>query len=214
MKGIILKDLYQNFGIKKNSMSLLINYIVIMLNFITPGIFSLLFIALFFIPFVTFPMLIINATENDEKSHYNKIQVTMPVTRKEIVKSKYLLGFIFLLFNLLLVLVGVLLHLFLYKSINLEASMNIMTSSTILFLFSFAINYLSCFVLKGFGVIITLVMIIISGVIYYFDLYKTIFNMIPLYKTFLQPLLMIVAILLIYLSYQISFYFYKKSEFN
>jgi len=88
MKGLILKDL---MGLKKFSK----NYLIFILFYAVIGLFSNMY-ALFsgFIMVFAF-MLPITAVSFDERSKWDSYALTMPISRKDIVLSRYLLGLIF-----------------------------------------------------------------------------------------------------------------------
>lgn len=94
MKGIMLKDLYENFYIKKN----LVAYIFASLFFIVASAVMdtrysfILYTMLLMIFFGT--SVLETSSEQDDKAHFHKIQFTFPVTKSEIVISKYLLALI------------------------------------------------------------------------------------------------------------------------
>ena len=102
MKGIILKDLYENFRIFKNGVSYLVAVLFLFLlieAMQTGDLFSLKYFFMLITAFV-FPLLgcssIESSLEQDEKVNFDKIQLTFPITKTEIVLSKYILGICFL----------------------------------------------------------------------------------------------------------------------
>lgn len=102
MKGIILKDLYENFRIFKNGVSYLaaVLFLFLLIEAMQTGdLFSLKYCFMLITAFV-FPLLgcssIESSLEQDEKVNFDKIQLTFPITKTEIVLSKYILGICFL----------------------------------------------------------------------------------------------------------------------
>ena len=98
MKGIILKDLYENFRIFKNGVSYLaaVLFLFLLIEAMQTGdLFSLKYFFMLITAFV-FPLLgcssIESSLEQDEKVNFDKIQLTFPITKTEIVLSKYILG--------------------------------------------------------------------------------------------------------------------------
>ena len=94
MKGLLLKDLY---NLEKQARSLLLIfgfYLVFSLigenSNMFGGVVSILMV-----------MLVITSLAYDERSRWDRYALTMPVSRKEMVLSKYLLGLILLTFALL-----------------------------------------------------------------------------------------------------------------
>ncbi len=101
MKGIILKDLYENFRIFKNGVSYLaaVLFLFLLIEAMQTGdLFSLKYFFMLITAFV-FPLLgcssIESSLEQDEKVNFDKIQLTFPITKTEIVLSKYILGILF-----------------------------------------------------------------------------------------------------------------------
>ena len=95
MKGIILKDLYENFRIFKNGVSYLaaVLFLFLLIEAMQTGdLFSLKYFFMLITAFV-FPLLgcssIESSLEQDEKVNFDKIQLTFPITKTEIVLSKY-----------------------------------------------------------------------------------------------------------------------------
>lgn len=102
MKGIILKDLYENFRIFKNGVSYLaaVLFLFLLIEAMQTGdLFSLKYFFMLITAFV-FSLLgcssIESSLEQDEKVNFDKIQLTFPITKTEIVLSKYILGICFL----------------------------------------------------------------------------------------------------------------------
>lgn len=95
MFGIILKDYYESFCIKKNLIGFLFS--IACLIFLT--IFVQNMYALVLMIVITLPMISVSplqySLEQDEISNYDKILLTFPLTRKEIVSSKLLGTYIF-----------------------------------------------------------------------------------------------------------------------
>ena len=90
MKGIILKDLYENFRIFKNGVSYLaaVLFLFLLIEAMQTGdLFSLKYFFMLITAFV-FPLLgcssIESSLEQDEKVNFDKIQLTFPITKTEI----------------------------------------------------------------------------------------------------------------------------------
>ncbi|MDO4600627.1 MAG: ABC-2 transporter permease, partial [[Ruminococcus] gnavus] len=97
MRGIILKDLYEGFCIRKNTLNWTIGLIFISfltaINSIMRGPYGFLLIVVLLSPLMGSSLLQMTA-EQDEKSEFDRIQLTYPLTKQEIVFSKYLGGLI------------------------------------------------------------------------------------------------------------------------
>lgn len=101
MKGLILKD----FFVLKKTMLL---YLMIELVLLTAAIFNpsmMTFAVLYFL--ILSVMLPITALAYDERAGWEKYALSMPVTRKELILGKYLLGLILLAVSILLNLIFV-----------------------------------------------------------------------------------------------------------
>ena len=93
MRGIILKDLYEGFCIKKN----LINWLASMIftsaltaiSEFMRGAYGFLLIVVLLFP-VMGSTLLQMTVEQDEKAEFDRIQLTYPLSKSEIVLSKYL----------------------------------------------------------------------------------------------------------------------------
>jgi ABC-2 type transport system permease protein len=95
MKGLLFKELY---NLEKQARSLLLVF-AFYLFFSLIGETGNMFGGVVFIMMV---MLVITSLAYDERSRWDRYALTMPVSRKEIVLSKYLLGLILLTFALLI----------------------------------------------------------------------------------------------------------------
>ncbi len=90
MKGLLLKDL---MNLKKQSLLLLIVvgfYLVVSLVNASVSVFSTMLT-------VMCAMLPITAMSYDERAHWDRYALTMPLSRRDLVVEKYLLGFLMLL---------------------------------------------------------------------------------------------------------------------
>jgi ABC-2 type transport system permease protein len=95
VKGLLLKELY---NLEKQARSLLLVF-AFYLFFSLIGETGNMFGGVVFIMMV---MLVITSLAYDERCRWDRYALTMPVSRKEIVLSKYLLGLILLTFALLM----------------------------------------------------------------------------------------------------------------
>lgn len=95
MRGIILKDLYEGFCIRKNTLNWTISIIFISfltaINSMMRGPYGFLLIVVLLFPMLGSTLLQMTV-EQDEKSEFDRIQLTYPVSKQEIVLSKYLGG--------------------------------------------------------------------------------------------------------------------------
>lgn len=217
MKGLILKDLY----IVKNQMKSLL---VILLMFCLLSIINqnTSFI-LFLIPFYMI-MILITTFSYDEFNHWEIYCSSLPFSRKQIVKAKYLLFFSFIAFILVL---GILI-----AYIGPHFSTKIVTASILssligsLFGSALFVSLLLPFYYKYgsqkgrimlFSIIIGVSLI--GGIL--FQLMKSLsfslseiiakINQIPILGTL--GILVLIIFVMIYVSYFISCHIYEKKEF-
>lgn len=155
MKGIILKDLYENFYIKKNLASyifgaLFIGIAIIFVNTSYTFIFYTMLLT------ILFGSCTLEASyEQDEKSNFNKLQITFPLTKSEIVISKYLLALICTGISALLALIYALANVYLCRLITLTEALTVWGLSICVSLVFTSIVYVFYFLLgKKIGVII------------------------------------------------------------
>ena len=94
MKGIMLKDLYENFYIKKNLASYIFGalFIGLAMIFVDTNYTFILYTMILSIVFGSATLE--GSYEQDEKANFYKLQFTFPITKAEIVISKYLLALI------------------------------------------------------------------------------------------------------------------------
>lgn len=154
MKGIILKDLYDNFCIPKNAAS-----------FIFGGGFAILFSLLLqnhyhYVLFmgILFPMLggcaAEASTEQDEAANINKLLITFPVTKTEIILSKYLLGLGLIAAVNLISLLITSIHVFAFHTVTLPEALRVFGLGIGVSLTFLAASYLGYFLLgKRWGTI-------------------------------------------------------------
>lgn len=155
MKGIILKDLYENFYIKKNLASYIFGALIVGL-------------AAFFIDthyaFILYTMLLTiifgSATleasyEQDEKANFYKLQFTFPITKADIVVSKYLLALICTSISALIALIYALASVYLRHLVTLTEALTVWGLSICISLVFTSVVYVFYFLLgKKIGVII------------------------------------------------------------
>lgn len=126
MRGIILKDLYEGFCIKKN----LINWLVSMIftsaltaiSEFMRGAYGFLLIVVLLFPVMGSTLLQMTA-EQDEKAEFDRIQLTYPLSKSEIVLSKYLGGLIVQGGMTLYSFMFVLIYVYGYRTITLEEAL-------------------------------------------------------------------------------------------
>ena len=95
MLGIVIKDYYETFCLKKNIIGMIFSLSVILL---VVALIDNLY-AFVLIVGITLPMMgastLQSSMEQDEISKFDQILLTFPITRQEIVKAKLLSSFIY-----------------------------------------------------------------------------------------------------------------------
>jgi len=84
MKGLILKDLYTVFGYRKQYALVLFFMAIWSVGMKNTGLISMYLLILG-------GMLVLSSLSTDEVSHFNRLALTMPISPKVLVKSKYVL---------------------------------------------------------------------------------------------------------------------------
>ena len=212
MKGIILKDLYENFYIKKNLASYIFGALIIGLAafFIDTSYAFILYTMLLTILFGSATLEA--SYEQDEKANFYKLQFTFPMTKAEIVVSKYLLALICTGISLLIALIYALASVYLRHLVTLTEALTVWGLSICVSLVFTSVVYIFYFLLgKKIGTIIYVAAAAILGGMYGSS---TVFFGIESYTSmdtavrlcFLLPASVVVFVLSCLLSIQI----YKK----
>lgn len=164
MKGIMLKDLYENFYIKKNLASYIFGALFIGLTsiFIDTKYAFILYTMLLTIAFGSSTLEA--SYEQDEKANFNKLQITFPLTKTEIVISKYLLALMCTGISALIALVYVLANV---HMVTLAEALTVWGLSICVSLVFTGIVYIFYFLLgKKIGTIIYIAAALILGGMY------------------------------------------------
>lgn len=167
MLGIIIKDYYESFCLKKNLIGLTFSLIC----FITIIICMHNQYAYILLVGLTLPMIGVStlqySMEQDEISKYDQILLTFPLTKKEIVKAKMLATLSFTtLSNILINIPIFFIYVFIYKSIDLELELIVIFTGYILSYSLNAINSIGFFILgnkKGSIMYIILMVLLAFG---------------------------------------------------
>ena len=208
MKGLIFKDLY---SIKKSLILWII--IVFIINYIIPktlgGAFNLLIIGTV--------IFMIQSIQGDRNCKWNRHSLTMPITRKDIIKSKYILMIILLVvFTLIAAISDILLSVTIGTSLltsitgtlNLSFWILLFTSTEIAFLYIMENP-------KSAGIMEVIFFLVLIGV---YVLTKILINTMSLgyllsYLEFYGLyILMILSIVISFISYMICVKIYNKKD--
>lgn len=115
MKGLILNNLYSVGKSIKSSSFLTVVAVVLLL--MTDH--SMALKAAAFLPFVLIPVHAFEILKYDAMSGWNKYEIILPVTRKQIVESKYITFLLLFIYSILLVIcVALTVHMFLFPTMN------------------------------------------------------------------------------------------------
>lgn len=205
MLGIIIKDYYESFCLKKNLISMIFAFTaLIVLVMLMKNLYSFILIV-----GITLPMMgtstLQYSTEQDEISNYNKILLTFPLIKKEIVKAKIISTLILsTLSNLLISLPITLIYVFIYQAVNLDIALLIWLFGFILTFIMTAINNIGLFTLGNKKGTIAFVIFIIVVAIGY--VYSNIFIGIETIVELTTPTLLIFETLIAIILNIISFY--------
>ncbi len=214
MKGIIFKDFYLGFGIKKNLISFIFAFvfIVALMLLMRTNFGFLLFCG------ITLPMLgsalFQVSVEEDEKTDFDKIQLTYPMTKKEIVFAKYLSGFMMIGLCFILNLIVCYVYVNIFKSISLYSALSVFLFSVGAGLIFNAVSFF-IFVLLGNkkGVVLYILLIMIIAGIYGATSWKVDYiSYIMNNMTLIISTGVILGVLTMIISYFASLYVYKKKH--
>ena len=171
MLGIIIKDYYESFCLKKNLINLLFVFIIFSLVIILMNnLYALILLVGIILP-IAGTSTLQETLKQDEISNYNKILLTFPLTKKEIVKAKIISTLILsLLINLLISLPITLIYVFIYQAVNLDIALLIWLFGFILTFIMTAIQNIGLFTLGNKkGSIVLFIFTIVVAISYIFS---------------------------------------------
>lgn len=214
-----MRDLYLNFTGIRRQLNLVIFYIgTILLIFILGNTVGNQY-GITSISLLLFPLgasgIIQETSRSDDRSGYNKIQVVMPVTRKDIVSAKFLLGILYSLFNMIILFAITLLYVYGFETFSFHEGMFIYCISLIMNIFLLGVYYTSLLLLGFFRSLIVLFIVYFVGVSFFqiIHAYIVIRGMLPIsYNIILIGF--VIAILFLVLSYFITVKVYSRKEFH
>ena len=171
MLGIIIKDYYESFCLKKNLINLLFVFIIFSLVIILMNnLYALILLVGITLP-IAGTSTLQETLKQDEISNYNKILLTFPLTKKEIVKAKIISTLILsTLSNLLISLPITLIYVFVYQAVNLDIALLIWLFGFILTFIMTAIQNIGLFTLGNKkGSIVLFIFTIVVAISYIFS---------------------------------------------
>ena len=205
MLGIIIKDYYESFCLKKNLLGLVFSMIglVFVILYMHNSYAYILLVA------ITLPMIGIStlqySMEQDEISKYDQILLTFPLTKKEIVKAKLISCLSFTAISNIIINIPIfLIYTFLYKSVDIELGLIVLFCGIIFSYIFNAINAIGFFALGNKkGTILYMVILVMFAIGYIVSNFS--FDLAAILKLGSTKLLIIGAIIAIILNI-ISYY--------
>lgn len=173
MTGIMLKDLKEAFCLRKNSISWIFSIgLYLILIMARPTRYAYILCVAVMFPMVGVSILQYSI-EQDEISGFDKIMLTYPLTRKEIILSKYLSGMLLQMAIFVINFMMALLFSFRYQVIDFPTAMEFWFLGVILSFLFMAVNYMMFFWLGNKkGSIMYLIMVVILAVGYVITYYN------------------------------------------
>ena len=168
MRGIILKDFYESFCLRKNLIGMLFSFAVVTTLVIwMRDAYSYVLLVLLMMPMIGVSTLQYSM-EQDEISGYDEILLTFPLTKSEIVLAKLISTWLLaLLSNLLISLPLTLLYVFAYHSITIELAFGTWLCGLIFSFVMNAINAAGFFALGNKkGTVMFVVILVILAIAY------------------------------------------------
>lgn len=211
MKGIILKDLYDNFCIPKNAASFILAALFVLpFGFLTHSKYYYGLFAGVILPLIG-GCAAEAATEQDEAANFNKLLITFPVTKAEIVTAKYILGFGFIAVTDLVALLCSLVQVYVHHTFRLTEALCVWGISISISLIFLSVIYVGYFLLgKRWGTIFFIIVTALIGAVYGASSVvlgmDVIFNLSPL----LVLCLLFAGVVIVALSRLASIRIYKK----
>ena len=217
MRGIILKDLYEGFCIRKNTLNWTIS--IIFISFLTAvnsmmrGPYGFLLIVVLLFPMWGSTMLQMTV-EQDEKSEFDRIQLTYPVSKQEIVLSKYLSGLIvqggMILYSFLFLLV----YVYGYKTLTLGEAISTWGIGVAGSLVYFSVSYMVYFWLGNMkGVIFTFITMAVLVIGFLFSVFNVgLEELMAISKGTWVVVSLFAGVTLMVISYFVSLKIYTKKH--
>lgn len=167
MKGIILKDLYDNFCIPKNAAAYIFaGLITIPIGFLVRSeyyyiLFSMIILPLFGGCALEYP------TEQEERAHFTKLLATFPVSGAQIVTAKYILGLCYAAVCNLLALMCAMAQVYVHHTVSLSEALRIWGIGISISLIFLSLIYVGYFLLgRRWGTVFFIGVTCVIAVIY------------------------------------------------
>lgn len=214
MLGIMYKDFYECFFIRKNALNWLAALLIIVVTTICVKT------AYAFILNVAITIPVCGAStlqfsmEQDEISDFDKIQLTYPMTKKEIILAKYLIGLIMQGIMFICSFILMLVYVLGFHLIGLEYALPIWIAGIVISLLFFSVSYVGFFLLGNKkGTILYLIVLVILAVIYMLATFHIgVKELLLMNKTLLLLIGMALDVIALIGSYWISLKIYTKKH--
>ena len=210
MRGIIYKD-FLVACMPKNILSVFVNIVVsLVVVYFFPNMYGLALTVALSIP-VSGSTLLQTAMEQDELCEFDKIQLTFPLTKKQIILSKYIGGLMLeSIFLVLSLIVAIYYYICGVASLTIVIQMWIL--GIIVGLVFFAISYVGFYLLGNKkGTILYIVFTIIACVIYLMTFFNfDILGLLSMNYNVLLAIGMVIAVGCLIISYYISVKIYTR----
>ncbi len=213
MFGIVLKDMYETFCIKKNTLAFIASFLLMFVMTITnkSAYFYFLMVGIL-IPFLSSAPLQYSM-EQDETSQFNQILLTYPLTKREIITMKYLSCILFTLGSWVISFILFCIYTFIYHSMSLQHSLYIYFFGCILSIALLAIFNTGFYILGtkkgnimyGVGVVIFVIFHLFGWI-----LASDITYLVSIDINILLIIGLIISLILLLISYLLSIKIYAK----
>lgn len=212
MKGLIVKDFtyIKNYW-KTYLLAIILGIIPTALINYDPNFMLIISMLIIFITSI-------NTFSFDKENNWNKYALTMPVSRRDIVRAKYMLNIIGLLLGSILGFLLTLIGNFFYKiDLDFNSFINILIISMAFFLILSAIDLPTLFkwgTNKG-KIVLMIVLFTLIAIIFQIieKAYNYILNISSIDTIKLNLLIILISILIYFISYKISLYIMSKKEY-
>ena len=208
MKGIILKDFYETFCIKKNLFGFLFSFaFVVLIVAFMKNLYTFILIV-----GVTLSLVGSSPMQQDDISGFNSILLTYHLSKKKIMLAKYLSCFLFLVGSWIFSFLIMLVYVYVYKTIALYPALEIFIAGMIVSLAVLSICNMGLMILgskKGTILFIAITILFCAGYVFS-ALNIGVENILLLDKHLLMLIGAVIAIILLFISYYVSLKVYTK----
>lgn len=215
MRGIIYKDLCDNFLVWKNLAAYFFALIFIIGGTIIAADSQYYFILLILMACLIGTCAMESSAEQDEVANFNRLLISFPVSKEEIVIAKYILALVFIAAANGMSLIITVIHVLIDGVLDFSQALPIWALGVYLSLIFSGISYIGYMMLgkKKGTIIYVLLVIIIAGAYGSMHVIYGIEKFVQMDKTLLLLIGLPVSVLLFALSCMISIQIYKKKLF-